>query len=73
MATIKFYREMEYIEAEAKAMSLIGIQIAKEVGLYPLIVEYDAMNVVKLVKGEKEIQKEIYYTVFKIQDLILDK
>lgn len=63
----RFHGDVE--QAKAEAMKF-GLEIAKDSGLFPLIVESDAVNVVKLAKGMIGSKKEIYWIIKDIQDLL---
>lgn len=61
-----FSGDIKLIEAEAM---IFGLRIAKDLGLFLLIVEADANNVVELASGKIITEKEIDSTIAELQSI----
>ncbi|KAJ4705714.1 Ribonuclease H-like domain containing protein [Melia azedarach] len=65
-----FWGDVELVKAKAMRFD---IKVATESGLYPLIVESDAQNVVNLVKGNLESKGDICWVISEIQSYMMEK
>lgn len=67
MKPSKFIGKIDFAEAEAIRL---GLEIAENVGCFPLIVESDAQEVVDLVNFKKSSRAEIFWVASEMQDQV---
>ena len=65
MKPTKFIGNVDFADAEA---TRFGLEIAKNVGCFPLIMESDFKEVVDLVNSKKSSRAEMFWVAYEIQD-----
>ena len=65
MRPTKFLSKVDAAEAEA---AKFGLEIAENVGCFPLIIESDSKEVVELISIKKSTRTEIFWVISEIQD-----
>lgn len=65
LESTKFVDKVDFTEAKA---SKFGLDIAENVGCFPLIIESDSREVVDLVSFKKSTRAEMFWIVIEVQD-----
>ena len=70
MAQGVFSDDVDLAEAEALCF---GLQMAKEIGLSPLIIEYDSLHVTQFVSDRLSTRTELFWLISKAKNLLSPK